>query len=121
MVIFISRFDSRGFYFDESCSWVDDGLFTEIDEFSILSTRPVAFSCVFRLVYVLFSFLSLGLTLFSLLRFIKYYNLFLFDQIFNFFVDAFLRVHCVTSWGADIAIRSNGSVVSAIFGSMATG
>ena len=38
-----------------------------------------------------------------------------------FLIDAFLRVHCVTSWGVDTAVRSNGSVVSACFASIATG
>ena len=38
-----------------------------------------------------------------------------------FLIDAFLRVHCVTSWGVDTAVRNNGSVVSACFASIATG
>ena len=42
-------------------------------------------------------------------------------QLFFFLTEALLRVHCVTSWGVDTAIRSNGSVVSATFGSIATG
>ncbi|KAK8803877.1 hypothetical protein WA588_005767 [Blastocystis sp. NMH] len=46
------------------------------------------------------------------------------NSIFNsvvFLIDAFLRVHCVTSWGVDTAVRNNGSVVSACFASIATG
>lgn len=41
--------------------------------------------------------------------------------MFHFLVDAFLRVHCVTSWGADTAIRNHGSVISAVLSSVATG
>ena len=41
--------------------------------------------------------------------------------MFFFLTEALLRVHCVTSWGVDTSIRSNGSVVSATFGSIATG
>lgn len=36
-------------------------------------------------------------------------------------MDCLLRVHCVTSWGVDSAIRANGSVISATFASIATG
>ena len=35
--------------------------------------------------------------------------------------DAFLRVHCVSSWGVDAAIRYGGSVISATLSSIATG
>ncbi|KAM7456379.1 hypothetical protein BLSTO_02867 [Blastocystis sp. subtype 1] len=42
-------------------------------------------------------------------------------QWFFFLVDCLLRVHCVTSWGVDNAIRANGSVISATFASIATG
>ena len=42
-------------------------------------------------------------------------------QTVVFLIDAFLRVHCVTSWGVDTAVRNNGSVVSACFASIATG
>ena len=44
-----------------------------------------------------------------------------FYQIFNFTVECLLRVHCVTSWGVDVAVLSGGSVVSAVLASMATG
>ena len=37
-----------------------------------------------------------------------------------FLIDAFLRVHCVTSWGVDTAVRNNGSVVSACGGGILT-
>lgn len=36
-------------------------------------------------------------------------------------MECLLRVHCVTSWGVDVAILSGGSVVSAVLASMATG
>lgn len=36
-------------------------------------------------------------------------------------MDAFLRVHCVSSWGVDAAIRYGGSVISATLASVATG
>lgn len=36
-------------------------------------------------------------------------------------MECLLRVHCVTSWGVDVAVLAGGSVVSAVLASMATG